>query len=363
MPRLDGLGEYVEIPALEEKEWKAFHLEQIGTITSGRDIYAAERIDGYTPYITSGGTNNGVGYFVGNDNDTLDAGYIALNRNGAVGKAFYHQEKSLMGNDCRKIHLKEADGNLFVGQFVALCISMQSECFSYSRKLGTARAKQMLIMLPVTDAGEPDYEYMEKYARQKFEAMLSKYRAYVEARIAKLGEPIVLPTLEEKEWREFHIGELFEVSRPTARNKDAYQTGDIPFVASGSVNNGVTKLCKPFEEEQLDDGCCITVSPVDGSTFFQPMNFLGRGGAGSSILMLRCSNLNLYCGQFIARAIQQTCSKYTYGHMGNKDSIKRERIMLPVADSGEPDYEYMEQYAKNMMLRKYHQYLAFLRSR
>ena len=57
----------------------------------------------------------------------------------------------------------------------------------------------MLIMLPVTDAGEPDYEYMEKYARQKFEAMLSKYRAYVEARIAKLGEPIVLPTLEEKE--------------------------------------------------------------------------------------------------------------------------------------------------------------------
>lgn len=46
--------------------------------------------------------------------------------------------------------------------------------------------------------------------------------------------------------------------------------------------------------------------------------------------------------------------------MGNKDSIKRERIMLPVNDSGEPDYEYMEQYAKNMMLRKYKQYLAFL---
>ena len=37
--------------------------------------------------------------------------------------------------------------------------------------------------------------------------------------------------------------------------------------------------------------------------------------------------------------------------------------MLPVTDSGKPDYEYMEQYAKNMTLRKYHQYLAFLRSR
>lgn len=62
----------------------------------------------------------------------------------------------------------------------------------------------------------------------------------------------------------------------------------------------------------------------------------------------------------MARMIQQTCSKYNYGHMGNKDSIKRERVMLPVTDAGNPDYEYMEQYAKNMMLRKYEQYLAFI---
>ncbi len=174
--RIAQLGGLVEIPALGEKEWIAFHLEKIGTVTSGRDIYAAERIEGDMPYITSGGTNNGVGYFVGNSNETLDSGYIALNRNGAVGKAFYHSSKSLMGNDCRKVHLKNADNNLFVGQFVALCISMQSECFSYSRKLGTARAKRMQIMLPVTDSGEPDYEYMEQYAKNM---MLRKYQQYL----------------------------------------------------------------------------------------------------------------------------------------------------------------------------------------
>lgn len=175
--RIAELGKAVEIPALDEKEWHAFHLEEIGTVTSGRDIYAAERIKGNTPYITSGGTNNGVGYFVGNINDTLDSGYIALNRNGAVGKAFYHPSKSLMGNDCRKVHLKDADRNLFVGQFVSLCLSMQSECFSYSRKLGTARAKRMQAMLPVTDSGKPDYEYMEQYAKNM---MLRKYKQYLE---------------------------------------------------------------------------------------------------------------------------------------------------------------------------------------
>lgn len=39
------------------------------------------------------------------------------------------------------------------------------------------------------------------------------------------------------------------------------------------------------------------------------------------------------------------------------------RIMLPVTDDGTPDYEYMEQYAKNLMLRKYKQYLSYLDSK
>ena len=37
--------------------------------------------------------------------------------------------------------------------------------------------------------------------------------------------------------------------------------------------------------------------------------------------------------------------------------------MLPVTDDGAPDYEYMEQYAKNLMLRKYKQYLSYLNSK
>lgn len=189
--------------------------------------------------------------------------------------------------------------------------------------------------------------------------MLMRYKNFVAGQLSQL-EYKDIPALDEKEWKEFRIGELFEVSRPKARNKDDYDIGDIPFVASGAMNNGVMKCCKTCEGEQLDAGNCITVSPVDGSSFYQPMDFLGRGGAGSSILMLRNNGLNLFRGEFLARMIQQTCSKYNYGHMGNKDSIKRERVMLPVTDAGNPDYEYMEQYAKNMMLRKYEQYLAFI---
>ena len=167
--------------------------------------------------------------------------------------------------------------------------------------------------------------------------------------------------LSEKEWGEFYIGDLFSVSRPKARNKDDYIYGDVPFVASGAVKNGVMKCCKGKENEVLDAGNCLTVSPVDGSTFYQPMDFLGRGGAGSSILMLRSDSIQPDFGQFIARAVQQTCSKYSYGHMGNKDSINRERVMLPVDDKGKPDYAYMTLYStevRGRMLMRYKNFIA-----
>lgn len=170
-----------------------------------------------------------------------------------------------------------------------------------------------------------------------------------------------MKTLDEKNWKEFHIGDVFSVSRPAARNKEDYECGDIPFVASGAVNNGVMKCCKAKTAETLDKGECITVSPIDGSAFYQVFDFLGRGGAGSSVLILRSIHNEQMSGQFVAHMITQTCSKYTYGHMGNKDSIRREIMMLPVTADGKPDYAYMSEYVRQRrkkMLDKYRAYVA-----
>jgi len=354
--------------SLNEKEWaqlSAFGDDAPLCIkTTDSSIDGVRLIDDdekSVPYITRSDANNGLARFVSAKNYEFgsdDGGCITVGLD--TQTAFYQPHKFVTGQNVQVITGENVSED--VAQFLVPILRQQMTAkFNWGGNGATlGRMKRLSVMLPVTDFGEPDYEYMAEYAQQKRNAMLAKYRAYVEARIAELGEVAEIPALNEKEWREFRIGNLFEVSRPSARNKDSYELGDIPFVASGSMNNGVMKLCTPLEGETLDKGCCITVSPVDGSTFFQPIDFLGRGGAGSSILMLRCEGLNLYRGQFMARAIQQTCSKYTYGHMGNKDSIKRERIMLPVDDSGELDYAYMEQYTKNMMLRKYQQYLEFI---
>ena len=97
--------------------------------------------------------------------------------------------------------------------------------------------------------------------------------------------------IDTSQWKTFEIGDLFDVSRPVARSQAKYKEGSVPFVASGNYNNGVVKWCEPMESDVLDPKGCITVSPLDGSAFYQPNDFLGRGGAGSAILLLRNEEL------------------------------------------------------------------------
>ena len=150
--------------------------------------------------------------------------------------------------------------------------------------------------------------------------------------------------IDTSEWKKFVIGDLFTVSRPATRSQAKYDEGSVPFVASGNFNNGVTKWCLPKDDEKLDDGNCITVSPLDGSAFYQKESFLGRGGAGSAILMLRNEKLTELSGLFISSVIRRTLTKYTYSDQLNSQTIAEECISLPVNKAGEIDWEYMENY-------------------
>lgn len=152
--------------------------------------------------------------------------------------------------------------------------------------------------------------------------------------------------IDTSNWKSFKISDIFEIKRPPARSQSHYCDGDIPFVASGNYNNGILKYLTPKNSEDIDKGNCITVSPIDGSSFYQENDFMGRGGAGSSIILLYNQNLNVYNGYFISTIIRIVCSKYMYSDMANKDTIANESILLPIEEINEiePDWKYMTSY-------------------
>lgn len=354
--------------SLDKKRWDAVQVDSFADVMPGKDIYASERVDGERPYVTAGTANNGIGYFVDNDNNSVDSHVISVNRNGAVGEAFFHPYKALFSDDCRRLKVRESVAD-DAQQFMAVAIKEQKGAFSYSRKLGTGRLQRLCVMLPATDSGEPDYAYMAEYAQQKRDTILTKYRTYVEARIAELGEVAEIPALDEKEWKPFPIVDLFSSIIPGKGKglnhlKKVCADG-VNYIGATNRNNGV--LCyvekDTYSRPMILEGNCIGfIKNGDGSAGFaiyKAEQFIST----SDVLYGYADWLNKFTGLFFVVAQDKIEHKYSHGYKRNKEHLAGDKVMLPVTNSGEPDYEYMEQYSKNMMLRKYQQYLTFLQQR
>ena len=159
-------------------KWQAFFLEEIAQISSGKDIYERERTSGQTPYVTATANNNGIGYFVGNQNETLEKGSLSVNRNGSVGYCFYHPYEALYGNDTRK--LKPVKNNKYISLFISMCITNQRAKYGYGYKMGTGRLKRQKILLPVDANKQPNWEYMEKYMQNLEQKQLLEYLQYLQ---------------------------------------------------------------------------------------------------------------------------------------------------------------------------------------
>lgn len=142
--------------------------------------------------------------------------------------------------------------------------------------------------------------------------------------------------IDTKEWKSFRLGDLFVLERPAARVVREYDEGDMPFVASGMNNNGVSCFVTPLHDADFEAGGCLTVSPLDGSCFWQPDSFLGRGGSGASICILRSSALTEQRGLFVASCVRYALSAEAgYGNLYTGSKLL-DRLELP----GQSNYLY-----------------------
>ena len=339
---------------LNDREWRPFFLRDICDIESGCDIYDAERVLGNTPYITSSALNNGIKYFVGNNNGTLEANCISVNRNGSVGYSFYHKYPALYSNDCRKLRLKKHN-NEYVALFITNQIMQQKDKYNYSIKMGTARLKKQKIMLPVDEHGTPDYSFMEQYIKERERQLIQKYKNFIGKNIQSGG---VLTDLKSVKWKVFYINEIFSISAGKRLTKADMDNGQIPFIGATDSNNGITNwIATPnssFDKNVL--GVNYNGSVVEN--FYHPYGCIFSDDVKR--LHLREHADNKYILLFFKTVILQQKVKYTYGYKFNGQRMERQKILLPVNEKDHPDYKFMEQYGKQIMLQKYQQYLNYI---
>lgn len=248
-------------------------------------------------------------------------------------------------------------------KYIALFLTMQINKnnfskFSYGYKASQIRLRRSKIMLPTNGNGKPDFEYMEKYILIQEEKKKQEYICYCKNNLKKLGNAIPLYSLAEIEWSPFYIDEIFKIDSGKRLESYNMTSGKRPFIGATDSGNGITNYISN-ENDSLDKNVLGVNYNGNGMaiSFYHPYECIFSDDVKR--FHLKEYPDNKYVLLFFKAIILQQKPKYNYGYKFNGTRMKRQIIMLPVNDAGNPDYEYMEQYIKNLMIKKYNAYLEY----
>jgi len=350
---------------LSDREWKEFNIcgkdgiFQINSTSSGIDKNKLILEDGNIPYITRTENNNGISLFIPEkqrDKYSIDEGNVIT-----IGldtqTVFYQPYKFYTGQNIQV--LKHPKLNKNISLFIISLLKIQMEKFNWGGNGATlGRLERTKIMLPVTkeDSTKPDWKFMDDYITNQYNDKEKAYKRYLNETIKEL-EYNEIVSLEEKEWKEFSIEDLFNIKSGKRLTKSNMIEGNMPFIGSIDSNNGITNFVSNINNSLDKNVLGVNYNGSICETFYHPYECIFSDDVKR--LSLKNVNGNKYIYLFFKSIILKQKVKYTYGYKFNGNRMKRQIILVPINNNNEPDYEYMEQYIKNCILKKCERYLSY----
>lgn len=361
---------------LNEIEWRCFDFVDIFDINKG--FYNKKPLcddSEMIPFLGATAQNNGVTGWCSmetieqttrtgdNRNEPMSrkvfaGGCIAVTNNGSVGHAYYWEHPFTCSHDINPLFLKGRELTMPLAMFLIASIEKQAVCFEYSRKWRPERMCKSRLILPVDENGNPDYQFMEDYIKELFHIKMQQYKQHIKQKLFVLETSTESAIEEPAEWKDFCVSDIFHRMQRGKRFKnDDHVSGTVPYVSSSANNNGVADFVEASRGTRVFKNCIsLANSGSVGTAFYEPFAFV----ASDHVTALECQFANEYIYLFLATVIQKQSSNFSFNREIKDSRLKRMRIMLPVTINGEPDYTYMEQYGKKLMLKKYQQYLRYL---
>ena len=171
------------------------------------------------------------------------------------------------------------------------------------------------------------------------------------------GGGTTLTDLKSVTWREFFVKDIFpQVQRGKRLIREHQIAGETPYVSSSALNNGVDNFIRNADGVRKFNNCLsLANSGSVGSCFYEPFEFV----ASDHVTHLKNDKLNAYQYLFVAAMLNRLSEKYNFNREINDNRISREKIFLPVDESGNPCWLLIENYMRNTVLRKYQEYVSF----
>ncbi|EHN6915396.1 restriction endonuclease subunit S [Campylobacter jejuni] len=350
---------------LEDIEWREFKISEIFDISGTITTHPSELLtEGKTPRITCAATNNGLDDVYKNL-PTEKGGVLSVD-SATVGFVAYQENDFIATDHVEKILLQNGGSmNRYIGLFVKQCIDNAIYGkYGYGYKFSQTRIKKQIIMLPIDSKGNPNWQFMEDYMKAIEKEHLEKITAYYNVKLNEnnWGGGFDLDEykkfiqnqkqLENVEWKEFVIGKIFEVKATLSgidKNKLNGKKGSYPYITRSDKINGIDDFIDKQDGYKCDEANVITIGLDTQTAFYQNNIFY----TGQNIQILKNNQLNKYNAFFVIVELKKFMEKFNWGGNGaTLTRLKRGKILFPIDSKGNPNWEFMQNYIKDIEYKK-----------
>lgn len=338
---------------LLRSQWKPFSFTEVFTeIQRGKRLKKADHTEGTVPYVSSTALNNGVDGFVGNEGGVRKfEDCITIANSGSVGSAFFHQYEFVASDYVTQLKRKGLDKYAYL--FMVPIINRLSEKYSFNREINDERIKREKILLPINDKGEIDFDFMSSFMQE------------VEADILKTTLKVFKKRLNANEnkmggvkWKAFVLSDIFTISAGKRLTKADMKQGKRPFIGATDSNNGITAWVENSNESLDSNVLGVNYNGSVVETFYHPYECIFSDDVKRLHLKYNVT-VSVYLMLFLKTMIVQQKIKFAYGYKFSEKRMQMQKIVLPIDNNGQPNWNYMEAYMQNLEQQKIFKYLRY----
>ena len=346
-----------DVVGLDKVEWKTFRFTEVfQEIQRGKRLTKANQTDGPKPYISSTSENNGVDAFIGNETGVRKfEDVLTLANSGSVGSTFYQQFEFVASDHVTALKSENADKYAYL--FLSTVVKRLEEKYSFNREINDTRIKREKVILPADKEGNPNFQYMSDFVKKLELDKVQEVLEYIYIYIRMMN------ILEEKvceiSWKDFWIEDVCEIKSGVRLTKANQEIGLRPFVGASDSDNGVTAFVSNTNKSLDANVLGVNYNGSVVENFYHPYEAI----FSDDVKRLKWKDEiygNKYTYLFLKQMILSQKIKYAYGYKFNGERMKRQKIMLPVAETGLPDYDYMKSYMQKQELEQIFKILNYL---
>lgn len=343
---------------IDTSDWKEFVFGEVFEIQSQKEvspIYAlnnSQRSDVLYPFLGQSSENNCIISYIHLDDELLlnnkekDVAIIIQSNNHlsfCIDEPFYLKDGHGATSIFKNRHL-----NMYNVRFIIAVLNKTMEnLFNYDVKATKDSLKTMVVKLPTTSVGQPDWNYMEQYMQNVLNEVEINFESL--GQIDKRKHEINI-----SDWKEFIIGDLFDIHPTKAYKKINIELfeedGTNPVVVNTGFNNGIGGYASLNCTEKAGTITFTdTAAKSTDSFFYQERDFIGYPHVQGMYAKTHewTKNEGLFLNSVIKSLLK---GQYDFIRKMTRAEMLKLKVKLPaVIKEGAwiPDWSYMENYMQS----------------